>query len=118
MNDGLLQDEYGTIENGEQTYLAIAKEIQSYPMVIAWTDNEGSQLDVLLVLRPRQVGFLQGGVRGSTDLFVSIMRLGAFGFDTGITDTHPSYIGEKLRLGDNVTTDKLTELINGIRRYL
>ena len=41
------------------------------------------------------------------------MKIGAFGF---LTDSkkESGYIGEKLGLGNNDTTVKLTELINGI----
>lgn len=50
-------------------------------------------------------------------MFVSIMRIGAFGFLID-SEKHSGYIGEKLNLGDNITTEKLIELINGIIGYL
>ena len=41
------------------------------------------------------------------------MSRGAFGFK--IDDKkHSSYVGEKLSLGENETSEKLTELINGV----
>lgn len=61
-------------------------------------------------------GTLQGGLRWN-DLFVSIMRKGAFGFLTNV-EKDSGYIAEKLNLGNNVTTEKLTELINAIIQNL
>ena len=55
---------------------------------------------------------LQRGLRGS-DLFISIMSLGAFGFKVD-TIKHRSYVAEKLNLSGDTTIEKFTELLNGI----
>lgn len=55
---------------------------------------------------------MQRGLRG-TELFVSIIGNGTFGFDTGtVKDRY--YIAEKLEVKGQPTIDKLAELINGI----
>lgn len=109
----MVLDEYGEVINGENTYKEIAYLLKSNnSVIIGWTDEEGTHFDVLFTLNAVKKGTLQGGLRWN-DLFVSIMRIGAFGFLTdGEKDS--GYIGEKLGLGNNVTTEKLTELINGI----
>lgn len=64
---------------------------------------------------------IQGGIRPGFDLFVSIMRWGAFAFEINEADTHPGYYEEKLAnrgpLGDT-TREVLAELINGVRKLL
>lgn len=109
---------YGIVINSEKTYEAIAHSLlQLKPVLIAWTDQEGTQLDILLNYMAIKYGPAQGGVRG-TDLFVSVMRVGAFGFDAKEKDTHPRYYSEKLGLGSGVTVEKFAELINGIKSKL
>lgn len=110
-------DEYGEIINGPNTYEAIAAEIGSQTrnsVVIGWTDEEGSHLDVLFALRPTQFGNLQRGYRGVTDLFVAVMGFGTAAFECG-SQSHPGYYAGKLGLGDNITNTKLAELIDNIR---
>ncbi len=107
------KDEYGEVINSEKTYKEIAYQLKhGNSVIIGWTDEEGTHYDILFSLNVVKEGTLQGGLRWN-DLFVSIMRKGAFGF---LTDSpkDSGYIGEKLSLGDNITTEKLTELINGI----
>lgn len=107
------RDKYGEIINGENTYKEIACQIKNgRSVIIGWTDEEYTHFDILFTLNVIKEGFLHGGLRWN-DLFVSVMRKGAFGF---LTDSKKDsgYIGEKLGLGNNVTTEKLTELINGI----
>lgn len=60
---------------------------------------------------------MQRGLRGN-ELFVSIMSVGAFGFDISNSKRYPGYIGEKLTLSGNKTREKLTQLINGIIKEL
>jgi len=116
------QDEYGYISSSPITCKAIAHALKDeHVMVVAWTDNAGTALDLLLAYRPLQVGMLQGGMSTRTDLFVAVSRIGFFGFDaTNDTDKHSAYVGEKLGLGGEVnpTTTALAALINGIIREL
>jgi len=118
------QDEYGTVLNSLETYQFISWNlIQFGCLFIAWTDEQGTQLDILFTkLRHplAKVGPTQGGVRWN-DLYVSIMRMGAFGFEIKQdADTSSDYYEEKLAGGHNLgsTADKLAELINGVRSEL
>lgn len=111
------KDQYGEIINGENTYKKIAYLLKSgHSVIIGWTDEEHTHYDILFNLNVVKEGTLQGGLRWN-DLFVSIMRKGCFGF---LTDgqKESGYVGEKLGLGNNVTTEKLTKLINGIIKNL
>ena len=119
MPDTLIKtDEYDTVVNHPDTYLGIAsrlEDIYESGVVFAWTDNEGTQLDILMVTNPAQVGHLQRGMRSSTDLFVGISGWGMFGFELNGTWKAPGYVGSKLGLGgENATTVALAELINGV----
>ena len=62
---------------------------------------------------------MQGGLAGD-DLFVAVMRRGAFGFAIWNQESSAGYVGEKLNLdaGHNETTEKLAELINSVRKEL
>lgn len=113
-------DKYGEVLNRAGTYDEIVAQLNTHSrsMIIGWTDEEGSHLDILFTLQPRQEGNLQRGSRGPTDLFVSIMGIGAHGFALDSDDIDPGYYGEKLRLGDNITTTKLAELVNNVRARL
>lgn len=115
-------DRYGEITNSEATYQAIADGLLGEgSLVVGWTDGDGTHFDVLFVNRPAQVGLLQGGLRGGSDLFVGIMRKGCFGFDATRIDTHPTYLAEKLGLAEysaSSTIAKLADLVNGVRKAM
>lgn len=115
------QDEYGEVINGERTYKDIAFHIlNERSALIGWTDENGTHFDILFtalnVSVPRD-NTIQGGVR-SNDLFVSIMRKGAFGFEMAVTNTHPNYYAEKLCVSGEETCTKLAELINGVKKAI
>lgn len=115
------QDEYGTILNGPETYQAIALALVTTKLaLIPWTDEAGTQLDILLAhgveFAPSR-SLIQGGVR-PTDFFVSIMRKGAFGFELNDLETHSGYYAEKLKLSGEETIDKLAEFLNGVKAAL
>ena len=111
-------NEYDEVINGKDTYKIIAKNlVEGIPTLIGWTDEKATHYDVLFDYKVNKNGYVQGGIR-ENDLFISIMRIGAFGFKTD-QEKHPSYIAEKLfnsRLDESV--EKLTELINGIIKEL
>ncbi len=113
------RDEDGVVHNNIVTYVKIAQLLlQNGSILISWTDEEGSQLDILFtLLKFPPIGPIQGGLK-SDYLYVSIMRIGAFGFRVEDTTTTSEYYKEKLGMTSNVTTDKLTELINGVRKEL
>lgn len=116
-----LLDEYDTTLNGEGTYKNLAALLRTdHAVVFAWTDQAGTQLDILMTYQPVQFGHLQGGMAAATDLFVSLARFGMFGFELNEQWKAPSYVGMKLGLGPdtNETTEALSELINGVCREL
>ena len=110
-------DAWSEVVNGPHTYAAIAESLQTRgSMIVGWTDGHSSHHDVLFTLCPSSRGQLQGGLRGGSDLFVSIMRRSCFGFDiASIAPRHPNYVAEKLGLQTrSVTTEALAELLNGV----
>lgn len=108
-------EEYGEVINSPKTYKGIAEELHKNSVLIGWTDLLGTHYDILFTLTALQYGTnIQGGIRPRTDLFVSIMRKGAFAFDIS-NDTHPGYYGEKLHTGGGESGEKLAELINGVK---
>lgn len=111
-------DDYSEVINGEDTYKEIARELgKENNVIIGWTDQEGTHYDILFTFCALKYGSLQGGVKGG-DLFVSIMRVGAFGFDIQNEDTAPGYFSEKLHIGGGSTAVKLAELINGVKKNI
>lgn len=110
-------DKWGEVINGKETIKKIAETLaKNHTMIIGWTDEEYTHLDILFSVRPERRGTLQRGLRW-TDCFISIMGYGAFGFDYHSEYIFPGYIAEKLNLRDDSTTEKLGELINGIFKY-
>ena len=128
---------YNEIINSEEVYMAIAKNLKTDKAVlIGWSDEKMTHFDILFTYQPiadvRQIlngtmigdeflsGSFQGGICPS-DLFVSIMRVGCFGFDVKHTNTNSGYYDEKLsgrlQIG-KTTSEKLAELINGIKKNL
>ena len=111
-------DEYNEVINGEDTYKGIAEALhEDKGCLVGWTDQNGTHFDILFVLITRIEGSnIQGGI-GWGDLFVSIMRKGAFGFEIKNTDTHPGYYDEKLG-GIGSSAVEFAELVNGIKKEL
>ena len=107
-------DEYGEIINGELTYKTISnKLLVKGDCLIGWSNESGLHFDILFMYQTTFAGAnIQGGIR-PTDLFISVMRIGSFGFQI---DNHksPKYIAEKLSIYGKSTAEKLTELINGV----
>lgn len=112
-------DEYGEVINGQATYDEIvANLVLGRSIMIGWTDEQMSHFDILFSFRAGRYGSqIQGGLRPETDLLVSIMRVGAFGFEVNASELHPGYVGEKLFMS-GTTCEKLTELINGVKKEL
>lgn len=108
------KDEYGEIINGENTYKEIADILKKHGSVlIGWTDEIYTHYDILFLYKTQFYGTnIQGGIK-SNDLFITIMRKGAFGFKIDSKKTS-EYIAEKLNLSDDETAEKLAELINGV----
>lgn len=115
----MIKDTYGEILNSADTYREIAYAcLYQKSVLIGWTDEQMTHLDILFTYKPTFEGANhQGGIK-PTDLFVSVMRRGAFGFERAETSTHSGYINEKLGGGLGSTAEKLAELINGVRNAL
>lgn len=115
MMEGILVNEYGEVINSPRTYKSLAKALKTKSaVIIGWTDELGCHYDILFCYTAvrKEGNYLQRGINPS-DLFVSIIGKGAFGFKTEHTK-ESSYIAEKLNLGINETTKRFTDLINGI----
>lgn len=112
-------DDWNEVVNGEDTYQEIASQIAAgITPIIGWSDGQGTHFDILFVkggVDCPNPAHLQGGIRPS-DLFVSIMRMGAFGFEVNDLEKHPGYIEEKLARGNHLgaTAKPLADLINGV----
>lgn len=108
------KDEYGEIINGENTYKEIARVLNVVgTCLIGWTDEIYTHYDILFLHKTQFYGTnIQGGIK-SNDLFITIMRKGAFGFKID-SKKSSGYIAEKLNLSDDETAEKLAELINGV----
>ena len=106
--------EYGEIINSEETYEDIADILKKHGSVlIGWTDELYTHYDILFLYKTQFYGTnIQGGIK-SNDLFITIMRKGAFGFKID-SKKSSGYVAEKLNLSDDETAEKLTKLINGV----
>ena len=108
------ENEYFEIINGEKTYQYIANSLKSgNAIMIGWTDDEFTHYDIMFKWKVAGEGGYQRGIKNS-DLFVSVMSIGAFGFK--IDDKkYSTYVAEKLFNSHcDSSVEKVTELINGI----
>ena len=111
-------DDYGEIVNGPYTYKGIASKLkEGESVIIGWTDEKYTHLDLSFNYKTYKEGMLQRGLRGN-ELYVSIISLGVFGFDVKEQEIHKGYISEKLNIHGEPTVGKLAELINGIIKEL
>lgn len=109
---------FGEVINSERTYEWIAEDLKSGTAVlIGWNDEHHTHFDILLKLGVQKYGLVQGGIKGS-DLFVAIMRRGAFGFEKEHSNTNAGYFEEKLGGDMGIAGEKFAELINGIKSKL
>jgi hypothetical protein len=108
------KNEYNEIINGNETYKVIAGNLlQGLNVFIGWTDNVYTHYDILFTYKALGTGGYQRGLKNS-DLFVSIMSIGSFGFKID-SDKDVGYIAEKLFNGrEDESVKAVTELINGI----
>lgn len=115
-------DEYCEVLNAPETYQDIARRLRiGDAVLIGWSEGV-THYDILFTHPvPLIHGRIATGLWSQQLLFVSIMRIGAFGFETARdTDLDPEYVGEKLlnERYQNSTTIALTELINGVIKEL
>lgn len=111
-------DDYGEIVNGPYTYKGIASKLkEGESVIIGWMDEKYTHLDLSFNYKTYKEGMLQRGLRGN-ELYVSIIGLGAFGFDVKEQEIHKGYISEKLNIHGEPTVSKLAELINSVIKEL
>lgn len=100
--------------NGNDTYKCIANYlIEGESVLVGWSDNEFTHLDILFTANLVAIGNFQRGIKGN-ELFVSIIGYSCFGFDINNIYKDSGYISEKLQITGNPTIVKLSELINNI----
>ena len=75
--------------------------------------EEYSQYDVVFSYNFTNLGHHQRGILAN-DLVIGVIGMGAYGFNTHIYDTDPSYYKEKLGVSSNF----LSFLFNEVRRRL
>jgi hypothetical protein len=114
------QDAYNVVENSPHTYRAAAAELRGFgSILLGWTDNNFSHMDVLLVYEPREVGPLNRMDSRASKLIVAVAGRGMFGFAVrGDDPIHHAYLAEKLGFSPSVTTEALAELVNGVMAAL
>lgn len=76
-------------------------------------EEEYSQYDVLFAYGYANYGIHQRGIL-ATDLVISVIGFGAYGFRVEIADTDPSYYTEKLGIHSNY----LSYLFNEVRKEI
>lgn len=116
-----MEDEYGEVKNCPLTYASVALALtKGESVMVAWTDGHMSHFDVLFTYKAMRCGkHIQGGVRPETDLLVSVMRVGSFGFEVNDSELHWSYVNEKFGNFFGETTGReFAALVNGIKNEL
>lgn len=112
------RDDDGLVINGEGTYAELGKALffGDPDPIFSWTDEEGTVLDIMLAWRTQQFTPLRRGISAGTHLIVSVMGIGAAGFDVSNGQWKaPSYVAEKLGINhSNPIAKPLAELVNGV----
>ena len=110
------QDEYGVVHNSPDTYLAAATELWGRGRVlIGWTDEAMTHMDILLSVASDSVGPLNRMDMRVPKLFIGVVAYGMFGFRIRPDDPiHHDYLGEKLGMRPSPTTEALADLVNGV----
>lgn len=105
-------DNYSEVINHKNTYETIARDLfENHSVIIGWTDQKMTHYDILFTLGAVRFGSLQRGLK-STDLYISVIGRGAFGFSLDNDDRQGSYISDKL--GIKGSEDEINELVNGV----
>lgn len=110
----MTKDKYNQVINSVDTYEEIADKLNLYgAVIIGWTDEQCTHLDIMFAYKPYMEGSLQGGMNDA-ELFVAVRGGGMFGFDVGDTRIFPEYAREKL----GVWGEGLDDLLNGVIKEL
>lgn len=119
MFDLYTTDKDGYVHNGADTFRCAALDvIHRNHVVLTWTDQLGTILNILLSYAPTRVG-PGGGVvdNGPAKLWVGIAGKGCFAFGMERSFLHESYISEKLGV-TGATAYALAVLITSIRNEI
>lgn len=121
----MLTDGYGFVLNGKATYIDIAEKLKNkLPVIVCWTDELGWCENLLFTFGTYQqkepLNVLTGyhAAQPIENMLFVATDSGFAGFDVNNTITSESYIAEKLKRSTNVTTERLTVLINNIKNCL
>jgi hypothetical protein len=107
-------DDYGCVLNRLDAYKTIAISVRGIgPTCVAWTDERGTQYDMVLARSVAHIGMAQGGMHRAGLIYVGIMRLGCWGFDPAYQQ-FPDYLVEKLNVSPGVTAEALATFLNGV----
>ena len=108
------------IINGPKTTAAVTAELRSRnTVVLNWTDQEGTLMNVLLAFNAARVGAAGGQVDSKPNkLWAGIAGRGCFAFAVGGGELHPGYVGEKLGIYAAGTAIPLAELLTDVRTAL
>jgi len=115
------KDPYGYICNGVGTTATAARDLLDRgPIVLNWTDCEGTVLNILLDFDPTRVGHHGGPVDGGPGkLWVGVAGYGCYAFSVGrVGPLVSDYISEKLGIRSQLTSQILGDLITVIRTQL
>ena len=112
-NITLSQDEYGYVTCIPENARAVAEGIVNGKNLFISIGEEETHYDVLFcLLTTDKIAIPQGGIRQS-DLFISIMRKGAFAFEVkGEIDNSTGYYSEKLTCA---IPEQVAEFFNQVR---
>lgn len=104
------------VTNSKKLYQDIVSKLAcAGTCLVGWSDKRGTHLDILfsIIIPFNSLGEHRCGIQAS-DLFVSVMGVGAFGFEISDQNTHPAYYSEKLNFG--CSSKELADLINGVKK--
>lgn len=103
------------IDEIEHVAHIIVKELEAHDSVLMniQIEEECSQYDVLFSYGYANYGIHQRGIL-ATDLIISVIGFGSYGFRTDIPDTEPGYYNEKLKIKSNY----LAMLFNQVRKNI
>lgn len=123
----MLIDGYGYVINGKATYVDIAEKLRNgKSVIICWSDELGTVSNILFSFGAyhqkepikNPLNGMHANVNGEDLLFVSVEFAGGAGFHGFTVNnaiTSDNYIAEKLKLNNNITTERLAVLINNIK---